>query len=389
MLVLRGARVRTDAGWAEGDLVLDGPRVAATTDGAAALAGASDGTEVLDVTGCLVVPGLVDLHVHAAGGHALQGPRADLDAVAGTLARGGVTRFLATAHTAPLPELVDLCRRVADVGGAAAGGAAAGLARCVGVHLEGPWLSPAAAGAQPVEHLRPVPPAAGLAAALAPLLADGALRRVTLAPELPGALDLVTALCDAGVAVSVGHTTATYEQVRAAVQAGASGITHCYNAMPPLQGRAPGPVGAALDPVGVPGLVVEVIADGVHVHRAAVTALLAARGPRGVALVSDGVDGCGRPDGSPELVRDGTVLRLPDGILAGSALPLLQAVRTLVAWGVPLDDALDAASTTPARTLGVDVSLRPGADADLLVLTPDLRLRAAFVAGRPVPDVLP
>jgi N-acetylglucosamine-6-phosphate deacetylase len=198
---------------------------------------------------------------------------------------------------------------------------------------------------------------------------------VTVAPELPGALDLVRALTRRGVRVSLGHSTATHAQATAAVAAGATGITHCFNAMSQLTGREPGLVGTALTE---PGLVVEVIADGVHVHPASVRALHAARGATGVALVSDCVDGC---PGSAALTRDGNVLRLPGGALAGSALSLADAVRHVVAWGVPLDDALAMASTTPAAALGIDAGLRPGARADVVVLDGDLAVRHVLVGG--------
>lgn len=352
MLALRGGRVLTADGWSDSDLLVDGDRVAPAD-------GSGRPHEVLDVTGCVVAPGLVDLHVHAAGGASCQGPWADLPAVSQALARGGVTSYLATAFAAPLPELRDLVAAPRPTEGA----------RCVGVHLEGPWLSPAAAGAQPPEALQSPDVAEALA-----LVDAGDVRCVTLAPELPGALDLVRALVDRGVRVSLGHSTATWAEGVAAVRAGASGITHCFNALSPLTGREPGLVGLALSE---PDLVVEVIADGVHVHPAAVRALVAARGPQGVALVSDCVDGCA-PEG---LVRDGDVLRLPDGTLAGSALSLSDAVRHVVSWGVPLTDALAMASTTPARALGLDVALRPGAVADVVVLDADLRVRHVLVAG--------
>lgn len=350
MLALRGGRVLTADGWADETLLVDGAILAAS--------GTPD--EVLDVTGCTLAPGLVDLHVHASDGHPAQGPDADLEALAASLARQGTTSFLATAFAAPLEELRALVTAARPTIGA----------RCLGVHLEGPWLAPSAAGAQPPAALRL--PALTEAAAL---LEGGDVRVVTLAPELPGALELVTELVSRGVRVSLGHSAATYDEAAVALSAGASGITHCFNAMSQLTARDPGLVGAALT---WPGLTVEVIADGVHVHPTCFQTLYAARGPQGVALVSDCVDGCAP---AAELVRDGSVLRLPDGTLAGSALSLLEAVRRVVSWGVRLEDALAMASTTPAAALGHDVSLRPGGPADLLVLDPELRLRHVFVRG--------
>jgi N-acetylglucosamine-6-phosphate deacetylase len=351
VLALRGGRVLASDGWRATGVVLDAGLVAHLGDAPA---------DALDVTGCVVVPGLVDLHVHASGGAPVQGDRGDLAAVASDLARRGTTSFLATAFAAPLPELTALVAAPRPTQGA----------RCLGVHLEGPWVSPAAAGAQPPSALRPPSVEEALA-----LVDAGGVRVVTVAPELPGALDLVAALAARGVHVSLGHSTASYAEALRALDAGARGVTHCFNAMSQLTGREPGLVGAALSD---PRTVVEVIADGVHVHPASVLALVAARGPGSVALVSDCVDGCA-PDGV--LGRDGDVLRLPDGTLAGSALSLADAVRRCVSWGIPLEDAVAMASTTPASVLGVDASLRPGGPADLVVLDADLRVRHVVVAG--------
>jgi N-acetylglucosamine-6-phosphate deacetylase len=349
VLALRGGRVLTADGWSDDDLLLEGSEVCA--------GGSPD--EVLDVTGCVVAPGFVDLHVHGAGGHPAQGAHADLAAMAAALTGGGVTSFLATAFAAPLDELRSLVVGARPTSGA----------RCLGVHLEGPWLSPGAAGAQPADALR-LP---DLAEARA-LLDGGDVRIVTLAPELDGAPELLAALVERGIRVSLGHSRASYDDAARALVAGATGVTHCFNAMSQLDARDPGLVGAALS---WPGIVVEVIADGVHVHPAGVLALHAARGAEGVALVSDCVDGCGPAD----LVRDGEVLRLPDGTLAGSAAALVDAVRHVVGWGVPLEDALAMASTTPARALGLDVALRPGARADVVVLDAGLRVRDVLVGG--------
>jgi N-acetylglucosamine-6-phosphate deacetylase len=350
VLALRGGRVLTGSGWSRSDLLVD--------DGVLAAAGNPD--DVLDVSGCVVVPGLVDLHVHAAGGFPAQGRDADLPAMASALAAQGVTSFLATGVSAPLEELAGLCRQPFAGPGA----------RCLGVHLEGPWLSAAAAGAQPRQHLRGVDVADAMH-----LLDAGVVRIVTVAPDLPGVLDLVRALVARDVRVSLGHSTASYAEALAAIAAGAAGITHCFNAMSQLSSREPGLVGAAMTH---PDLLVEVIADGVHVHPATVLALYAAKGATGIALVSDGVDGCAGPD---VLQRVGDVLRLHDGTLAGSALPLVAAVRNVVSWGVPLESALAMASTTPARALGIDVTLTAGNPADVLVLDEELHVRHVLVGG--------
>ncbi|MDQ1711190.1 MAG: N-acetylglucosamine-6-phosphate deacetylase [Frankiaceae bacterium] len=358
MLLLRGGRVLAPGGsWVDASVAVDGGLIAGVSPSHAA------GPGDLDVSGCWVLPGFVDLHVHAAGGARLQGAGASLPGVAAALARGGVTSFLATTYAAPLAELhaaVTASTEPTPRG-----------ARCAGVHLEGPWLAYDYAGAQPREALADP----DLQAAL-DLVAAGPVRVVTLAPELPGAHDLIATLVARGVRVSLGHSGTTYDGAVAAVGAGATQVTHAFNAMSPMRHRDPGLVGAAFD---LPGLTVEVIADGVHVHPAAVRALWRARGADGVCLVSDCVDGC--LDGDP-LVRDGDVLRRADGTLAGSAATLAAAVRNAVAWGIPLADAARMASTTPARALGLDAGrIETGRPADLVVLDADLAVRHTVVGG--------
>ena len=354
-LAIRGGRVLTPAGWVDADLRVDGRHVAALGPGPAAAV-------ELDATGASVLPGFVDLHVHAAGGGWPQRDPGELATMARALVRGGVTSFLLTTVAAPLAEL----RRVLDTG------ADTEAARCVGVHLEGPWLAAARAGAQPAAHLRPIEAAEVRALAVPPV------RLVTLAPELPGALPVITELAARGIVVAMGHSDATYDESAAGAAAGARHVTHAFNAMRGLHHRDPGLAGAALD---LADLTVEVIADGVHVHPAAVRLLWRARGADAVCLVSDGVDGCGT---GGELVREGSALRRADGRLAGSTLTLVDAVRNAVAWGIPLADAARMAAATPARVLGrADLgSLHPGALADAVVLDGDLQVRHVVVGGR-------
>lgn len=303
----------------------------------------------------LLSPGLVDLHVHALDGAGTLEPP-DVPGLSRALARRGVTGFLATAAAGPVEDLLPLLAPVDSPG-----------ARCLGVHLEGPWLSPSYPGAQPRDGLRsPSLPD------LERLLAAGPPRMVTLAPELPEALDLVRRAADAGVVVSLGHSGATYEQALAALGAGARHVTHCFNAMAPLHHRDPGLVGAALDH---PGASVEVIADGVHVHPAVVRTLWRACGPERLCLVSDAVD----------LALPGSdAARLADGTLAGSRIGLDTAVRNLAGWGVPLEDALQMASVTPASVLGLPHGLAPGNPADVVLLDDALQVVATVVGGEVV-----
>ena len=337
------------------DVLVDDGVILATGRALVAPAGA----RVVDLPDGLVSPGFVDLHVHALDGCGLVGTGApDVPGLSRALARRGVTGFLATTAAAPVEDLQAVLEGLPyDVAGA----------RCLGVHLEGPWLSADKAGAQPQGALRL--PDLG---ALELLLAAGPPAMLTVAPELLGATALVRGATEAGVVVSLGHSTATYDQAVQAVDAGARHITHCFNAMPTLHHREPGLVGAALD---LEGVTVEAIADGVHLHPAVVRLLWRACGAARVCLVSDAVD--------VDLPGAGAA-RLADGTLAGSRIGLDSAVRNLVAWGIPLADALTMASTTPASVLRRKHALEVSSPADLVLLDAELDVVMTIVGGEPV-----
>lgn len=331
-------------------------------------------TRVIELPAGVLSPGYVDLHVHALDGCGLVGAAPpDVPGLARALAARGVTGFLATTSAAPVDELVKVLASLSAGPGAGDGdGAATVGARCLGVHLEGPWLSPDQAGAQP-PHALTLPDLCDLER----LLQAGPPVMLTLAPELAGALPVITRAAAAGVVVSLGHSAASYDQALAAVMAGARHVTHSFNAMAPLHHRAPGLIGAALDLAEV---TVEAIADGVHLHPAIVRLLWRACGPQRVCLVSDAVDV------DPGLIGAATTdaSRLPNGTLAGSRVGLDACVRNAVAWGIPLADALTMATTTPAGVIKRSVALAPGAIADLVLLDADLRVVLTVVAGIPI-----
>ncbi|MFN2539761.1 MAG: N-acetylglucosamine-6-phosphate deacetylase [Mycobacteriales bacterium] len=346
-MLLRGRRVLLD-----GRLVADVDVWIA--DGVVVATGPA-GTEPAQLVD-VIAPGFVDVHVHALDGCGVVLEDTDVSGLGTALAHRGVTSFLATTGAAPLDHLLAVLAAAGDVPG------------CLGVHLEGPWLSPARAGAQPVQHLC-LPSVTDLRT----LLAAGPVRVITLAPELTGAHEVIRAAREAGVVVSLGHSDASYAEALAAVELGASHITHCFNAMSGLHHREPGLVGAAFDSAD---LTVEVIADGVHVHPAAVRALVSAAGPERVCLVSDAVD---LPVGGKDAAR------LADGTLAGSRSGLDAAVRNVVAWGIAVEDALVMAATTPARVAGrPDLGrIAVGAPADLVLLDDRLRVVQTLRGGVP------
>ncbi|MBJ7356662.1 amidohydrolase family protein [Nocardioides sp.] len=295
----------------------------------------------------LELPGLVDLQVNGAAGHDLTSDPDRLWDVAAALPAYGVAAFLPTVVTSD-PAVPARALAVLAAGPPRGWSGATPL----GLHLEGPMLAPARKGAHPEEWLRDP----------SPDLVDGWSREagvamVTLAPELPGALEVVELLVARGVVVSVGHTAATSAQVAAAVEAGATYVTHLGNAMPPMQAREPGPVGAAL---GTPALAAGLIVDGHHLDPAFVRAAWQALGPERFVLVSDTTAALGMPAGPARLGHRDVVLsagtvRLPDGTLAGSAASLRDCLHLLVEQtGCPVEDAVTCATTTPLRLLGLD-----------------------------------
>lgn len=379
-LLLRGGRALVGDEWREPcDVRVAGGRIAAL--GAALPAGDA---QVFDARGLEIAPGFVDLHVHGAGGALFEDGRPDhVRQIRGALAAAGTTALLATLAALP-PD--DLERAVAAI---AAGGDQPG-ARLLGIHLEGPFLNPRRAGAQQGDWMRPpdVDEVDRLQARC-----GGMIRHVTVAPELPGALPFIAALRQRHIIVSLGHSEASAEVVDAAIAAGATHVTHLFNAMAPLHHRDVGLAGVALSD---DRLAVELIADGVHVDRRVLALAVRAKRPGGWVLVSDGV-AAGCPAGptrlfGAECVIGDAVRMAGDGRLAGSCLTLVAAVRNLRSWlpALPAATVLGAASRHPAASIGRAAecgAVAVGRSADLVVLGPGGELRAVLVAGHVIPEI--
>lgn len=336
-------------------------------------------------TGLTIVPGFVDLHIHGAGGHdVMEADARALDRITSTVARHGTTSVVATTVTAAVE---DTCRSLEGIAryirSHEQGENSRLAAEILGVHLEGPFISAAQRGVHPPAAISP-PSIEILKQFLT--ASDNLVNILTLAPELPGAIELIEFAVAAGLVVGMGHTDADYDQARAAIRAGARHAVHTYNAMRPFLHRDPGILGAILTD---PEVTAEIIADGVHVSVAAIQVLIGAKGFDTVLLVSDGIAATAMPDGNYRLgnfevnVRGG-VARNSEGKLAGSTLTLDRAIRNVVAYGVPLLEAVRMATVLPARRLGLAGKkgvIAPGADADIVALTPDLRVAAVMTRG--------
>ncbi|GGC82133.1 N-acetylglucosamine-6-phosphate deacetylase [Tersicoccus solisilvae] len=372
-VVLAAARVVTDAGvLAPGWVRVEEGLIAGVGEGTAPRA--ATGADAVDLGDATLAPGFVDLHQHGGGGAAYtDGPDAARTAIAAHR-RCGTTSMVASLVADTVDRLEAQVRALAPL---------VETGDLLGVHLEGPWLSPAHRGAHdPARLIAPTADDVRRLLAAAP----GTVRMATIAPELDGALDAVAALSAAGVLAAVGHTDATLDQGRAAVAAGARVGTHLFNAERPLHHREPGVILALLE---APEVVVELIADGVHVHPAMVRHA-AASAAGGFALVTDAMAAAGAPDGAYRLgplqveVAGGVARVAGTDTIAGSTLTLDRAVAFAVREaGLAVDTAIRAASTTPADVLGrTDIGrLAPGARADAVVLDAALTVTRVMRAG--------
>ena len=366
-------------------LIVDGRiRWVGPPEGAPGEGRAPAADRVVEAAGQVAVPGFIDVHVQGAGGSdVLDAGLEALERISSTCARFGVTGFLATTVYRPGED-----NRHLEVAAAACGPTLSG-ADLLGLHLEGPFIAAGKRGMIQPDCLSEVrlDGAGGL-----PVLEDilercaGTLKMMTVAPELPGALELIGRLVGEGAVASFGHSQAGYEETLAGIDVGIRHATHLFNAMNGLHHRKPGPLAALWER---PEVTVQLICDGVHVQAPVLRLCAALFGAERLVLITDGIRASGMRDGTTDLGgRPVTVVggaaRLPEGTLAGSVLTMDAAVRGAVAAGVPLEAALFAASTAPARYLGLEDrgALVPGARADLVLLSPKLMVRAVALGGR-------
>jgi N-acetylglucosamine-6-phosphate deacetylase len=338
---------------------------------------------ITDVGDDYILPGFVDLQVNGSHGIDVMNASADSLAIINRhLALEGTTAWMPTAVTAPIEKIEKVHESIATAFENSKRETSADGAAILGMHLEGPFISPLRLGAHLRRNLEPS------GDAFERVLAMRALRLITLAPELPGGLDAIRRLTR-GAIVSIGHTNATLDEANAAINAGARMFTHMFNAMRPLNHRDPGVIAAALAPSAA---VAGIIPDGVHVHPAMLRLAFDARGRGGLVLVTDKVALAGTI-GSEEIVgraratiRDGAA-RLEDGTLAGSIISMLDGVRIMVETAhVSIGDAAVMAASNPARLVGANDRgcIQIGARADLIVLSRTLELKCVFIGGREI-----
>lgn len=344
------------------------------------------GAEEIVALDKIAAPGFIDVHIHGAGGHdVMEGTETALRGVSRTIASHGTTAFVATTVTANPEAICKSSEGIAHYIVQQHGSSPAG-AEILGIHFEGPFISPVRRGVHPPEWIR-LPSAELLEKFIA--AAQGNALILTIAPELLGAMPCIDAARKAGMIVGMGHTDATYEQARAGLARGAHHAIHTYNAMRPFSHRDPGVIGAVLTS---PEISAELIADGVHVDETAMRILLQAKGASAVVLISDGISATGMPDGKYilggfEITVSAGVCRNVEGRLAGSTLTLDRALRNIVGLGTPVADALQMLTFNPAKLLGIEHKkgvLHANADADVVLLNEALQVTQVFTRGLPV-----
>ena len=343
---------------------------------------AGENYRVLNASGRIVAPGFIDVHIQGAGGASiLDAGRTSLETISKTLARLGTTGFLATTVFKPgsenLPVAVAAENTGRDLGGA----------NLLGIHLEGPFLSPAKKGGVLMDSI--CKPSRTILRQIQDITGK-ALKMMTIAPELPGNLPIIRKLIDFGVIASFGHSSASYAETRQGIEAGISHVTHLFNAMPSMHHRAPGPLPAILENKNV---TCQVITDGVHLKPEIVRFAFNLLGDSRFVTISDGVTSTGLPDGT--YLYDGVKYRSKNGTgrrnketLVGTTLGLNQMIGRLMKFtGCTLETAIKTVTENPARTLGIEKrkgSLAIGKDADIVILNQDLSVFATIIAGKKV-----
>ncbi len=316
----------------------------------------------IDAGGKRVIPGLIDVHSHGCIG--IDTMDAEFEKMCSFYAENGTTSWLATTMTMGYDDILKVCNAKTDYKGT----------NILGFHLEGPYISEKYKGAQNEKYIKN------------PSLTDFAMfdnvKMVTIAPELEGSMDFIREVSDKCI-VSLGHTDCDYDTAIEAIENGANCLTHMYNAMPPLHHRNPGPIGAALEK----NIYVQLICDGFHISKPVVLATYRMFGPERITMISDSIRPAGLPDGEYEsgglkVILKGGIAKLTDGTVAGSSSTLWTCVKKTVEMGIPFEDAVKMASTTPAEMLGIKKGkIEAGYDADLLIIDDNMNIETVIIGG--------
>ncbi|MFB4323156.1 N-acetylglucosamine-6-phosphate deacetylase [Priestia sp. BR_2] len=333
--------------------------------------------ERFDGNGMWLIPGMIDVHIHGANGYdMMDGTEDSIQEVSRACAATGCTSFLATSVSSTIEDLLNMIRSVKAVIGREQG------ARIAGIHLEGPYLNPKRKGMQNEKYLRH-PNLEEMKLIIRE--AGSLIKMVTIAPELPGGLELISFLKEQGVVIAVAHSDATYEEAKLAFTAGASHVTHCFNGMRPIHHRDPGLIVAAFEE---PHVSLQAIVDQVHLHPAIVRLMHRLKGPEGMVLITDALQAMGLGDGNYMFgghhvtVSEG-IARLADGTLASSTVTMNEALRLTEANGISMEDAVRMASTTPAHILGLSRKgkIEVGYDADLVLMDERYQVQWTMIEG--------
>ena len=379
--VIKGNLVLADGVLEDGTVILEGEMIAGVFPSDKELA--LDGADVVDYSGHYITPGLIDLHLHGAmGSDVMDGTVAGLEEVAVYQARTGVTGFVATTLAAPISRIRDAVMAVKSAF------AKPMSSEILGLHLEGPFLSFEKKGAQNPEFIRPINPK--IMEDILRLCA-GFKTIITIAPEADDNMNFIAGFRNSGLIVSIGHSNAAYELAMASFEQGITHATHFYNAMSGFLPREPGVIGAVLDSDRVTA---ELIADGIHVHPAALRLAIRQKGVESISLITDSLNAAGLGDGNfrvgglDVVVKDGQARLKDSGALAGSVLTLNKAVKNVINWtGVSLPQAVRLASLNPARVLGLESrlgSIEEGKLANLAVLDSEFNVVDTILRGRSV-----
>jgi N-acetylglucosamine-6-phosphate deacetylase len=387
-MILANARLIFPDGIRDGlEVVVEGGKIAAIRPFRPRLRRTDDqvrGETVIDLNGNYLAPGFIDLHVHGGRGRdTMEGSAEAFHAICDFHASGGTTSLLLTTATAPLEEIVKVLEAV--------GKCRPVISAIAGVHLEGPFISRPKAGAQRAEFIQDPSPAAVLRL----LEYADIVKRVTIAPELPGALEAIESFGAHGISVSGGHSDAWDEDGRAAFDRGMRSVTHTFNCMSCARRRGVYRVAGLLEfALSEPDVSCELIADGHHVSPTLMKMLYRTKGPHGICLVTDATAGAGLPArsefalfGRDCIVEDGVCLLADHSALAGSAARMIDLVRIMVREvSVPLNEAVAMATHNPASAIGLETKghLTVGAEADLVVISPQLEVVKTFAAGRKI-----